>query len=283
MGDLDRALEQVRKGILDDASWALLERLALRSRPKWGPTEVVPTNKQADAINDEGVTRLFGLAEQSDPVVAFVALPVGMERKEAFVAFGATSAPRRLRLCQGAMLVLTQSVKAGPMGQRLPNGTLCRVTGFVQIPSQLYSASESPIDQSAFNVEERHFLAKHSGRLPRVSPLHQIHGFDDFVLKPVVCSDDDGAVVQLPARLAWALTVHRAQGISLDSAVVHLDGLSQQGRHTLHCRVVVAQMICGSVGCQNALLMVLWKLSSLIQKLWSSAHDGVIVVFQSST
>eukprot|EP00930_Biecheleria_cincta_P025360 TRINITY_DN18067_c0_g1_i2.p1 TRINITY_DN18067_c0_g1~~TRINITY_DN18067_c0_g1_i2.p1 ORF type:complete len:106 (+),score=10.06 TRINITY_DN18067_c0_g1_i2:319-636(+) len=55
---------------------------------------------------------------------------------------------------------------------------------------------------------------------------------DGFLLYPsILCREGaQTGLVQLPARLGWALTMHRAQGASLGATVVHLDGLFSPGQ-----------------------------------------------------
>lgn len=77
--------------------------------------------------------------------------------------------------------------------------------------------------------------------------LGEIVGFDDerpvvviksgqkIVVEPVEWEVDDGvkalaSITQYPLRLAWAITVHKSQGMTLDAAVIDLSGAFEYGQ-----------------------------------------------------
>lgn len=239
--ELCRVLEQVRRGRLDPETWAYLEhRVVTRPSVEQAVTHLVPTNRVADDVNAHILQHLLaeGVAAASHKEVqsaCFMAEPLGSKAAPALGArrSGAdTAAPPRLQLCPGAMLVLTQSIFLGPHDGKLANGTRCRVVGFVRLPPSVYDPRRSgSFDPQAVAPEVRRFLANHQGVLPRIVPVDQREEVKEHVLYPTVASGGDRtSVVQLPARLGWALTVHRAQGMSLDAAVVHLEGIFSRGQ-----------------------------------------------------
>eukprot|EP00928_Gymnodinium_smaydae_P059617 TRINITY_DN4300_c0_g1_i2.p1 TRINITY_DN4300_c0_g1~~TRINITY_DN4300_c0_g1_i2.p1 ORF type:complete len:291 (-),score=47.23 TRINITY_DN4300_c0_g1_i2:456-1328(-) len=233
---LAAALEEVRSGRVSDDSWALLASLARRPRdPLRPPTSIVPTNRQADALNAEAMARL-----EPREMESFVPT-------SARVHFGSTSGRVAggygLGLCVGAQLVLTRTVCVGPDDVCVPNGTRCQVTGFVQLARHLYDMRRHDFDpDTAIQPWQRQFILQHDGRLPRVVPIwgksseFRHIGEEGFVLYPELLDDAsstslENCDVQLPVRLGWALTAHRAQGLSLDGAVsVHLQGLFSAGQ-----------------------------------------------------
>jgi len=231
-----RALDEIRAGAVSVDSWSLLEGLAQRPREKnRAPTELVPTNALADEINAKALKRLAG--RSSGELLTFHAEVLGCGDK------GKGAAPASLDLCEGAILILTQTIVID--GRKLPNGTRCRVVGFIRLPSRVFDrhTSGADFDPGKFSADERHFMKRHSGMLPQVQPLTEGTSLacgedptrggssDEFVLYPVTieASGRQAATVQLPAKLSWSLTIHRAQGLSLDAAVVHLHGLFQPG------------------------------------------------------
>lgn len=235
-----RALDEVRAGTVSDESWSLLEWLARRPREEARmPTQLVPTNAMADEINTNMLRRVASSC--LGDVLKFRAEGLGRSGGALGGRSSTGTIPAILELCAGAMLILTQTIVVD--GRKLPNGTRCRVTGFIRLPNRVFDprTTGADFDPGTFSADERRFLQQHSGMLPQVRPLTEgtssCEGAapggapDEFVLYPVTVEANgrQAATVQLPARLSWALTIHRAQGMSLDAAVVHLRGLFQPG------------------------------------------------------
>jgi ATP-dependent DNA helicase PIF1 len=61
-----------------------------------------------------------------------------------------------------------------------------------------------------------------------------LDGGEQLIKKQAFTVESDGKVLasrtQLPLILAWAMTVHKTQGMSLDSMVLHLDGAFEYGQ-----------------------------------------------------
>jgi len=246
---LVHALSQLREGYADEDAWRFWQRAAARPRDPDRPVvEVVPTNARADKINETELERALAVRTAdgngqvaTDGPVVFEAVRVGQMRSQAREAFGSASSnvPERLRLCVGALLVLTKSVALGPDFERVPNGTMCRVVGFNSVSEHLYNVRCPSFDAFAYDSDERKFLAQNGGILPKVRLLGDCSL--EGTLNPE-CFFADGCrggrcgdmasskgAVQLPVRLGWALTAHRVQGTNLGAAVVHLRGLFAAG------------------------------------------------------
>jgi len=255
---LAAALEQIRRGVVDDKTWQLLHLTSQRPRHLGMPvTEIVSTNSQADRINEVALQAIVGptprerrpntdewveaLSRDSfdGELFVFESIETG-SRSASCVAFRATSheAPRQLKLCVGATIVLIRSICLGPENARIPNGTICSVVGFGRIPEELYNFHHPRFDEFAHSREERRFLSRYCGFLPRVRA-----GGHEGLIYPTCFTPiglrrttsraiADGAVgvMQLPLRLGWAVTVHRAQGGNLGAAVVHLEGAFVHGQ-----------------------------------------------------
>eukprot|EP00747_Dinoflagellata_sp_TGD_P165187 gnl/TRDRNA2_/TRDRNA2_186142_c0_seq1.p1 gnl/TRDRNA2_/TRDRNA2_186142_c0~~gnl/TRDRNA2_/TRDRNA2_186142_c0_seq1.p1 ORF type:complete len:516 (-),score=59.53 gnl/TRDRNA2_/TRDRNA2_186142_c0_seq1:158-1705(-) len=241
------ALADVRNGKVSDAAWAVLQELALRPRDAARrATEVVPTNHRADEINNAALVRLLpahcsnvntgcGAAPADDPYeVTYNALSVGMPSSTSH-STSESAPPSCLRLCLGAILILTRPVRRSSDDELVPNGTRCQVKSFVRLPERLYDHRAEGFEQGIMGQEERKFLAQHAGLVPRVSIMDAKTASSrggsevsaEMVIYPV---SFEGRLVQLPLRLGWALTAHRAQGTTLDAAVVHLRGLFSAGQ-----------------------------------------------------
>jgi len=194
-------------------------------------------------------------------MVEFIAQSVG-PRDSSRAAFCAPTssagAPATLNLGVGAQVVLTQSLCLGPdkdgltgsawgdwalctashirafenepgVQERLTNGTRCQVVGFCHLADRLYDPRAAGFEGAELSLPLRRFLLKHGGLLPRVAVPGAAR---DYVVYPVASGGGgaDSGLVQLPLRLGWALTVHRAQGMTLSACVVHLRGISSSGQ-----------------------------------------------------
>lgn len=106
--------------------------------------------------------------------------------------------PERLELKDGAVVMFT---KNNP-NEGFANGTLGTVIGFD-------STSRYPIVET------------HHGRRILVEPMEWVIAEGEETL---------AKVIQLPLRLAWAMTIHKSQGVSLDAAVIDLSQTFEFGQ-----------------------------------------------------
>ncbi|OLQ11228.1 ATP-dependent DNA helicase RRM3 [Symbiodinium microadriaticum] len=219
--------DQVRSGCLSATSWQMLMDLHSKPRPlDRCPAAVVPTNQQADEINLSALAKLGSKSQVHD----YQATRAGQIKVH--------QAPTQLRLCRSCVVVLTTSVRVGPLGEEiLPNGTRCRVTGFVQLPRRVFD-HKHPDFEAVYERPIRQFMLNHDGYLPQVQVMGTEGGEEEHVIYPVSFGDNSWSAkspdgphfVQLPLRLGWALTAHRAQGSTLDAANVVLHGLFSPGQ-----------------------------------------------------
>ena len=148
-------------------------------------------NANVDSINNK---TLFNLPGESR---VFMMSSEGQEWRVAALQKGCLS-PEKLCLKTDASVMFTKNnLKEG-----FVNGTLGKVLGF--------------------DKESGHPIVKtRSGRLVKVSPM-------DWTV------EENGKIrariSQLPLRLAWAITVHKSQGMSLDGAVMDLSGVFEYGQ-----------------------------------------------------
>ncbi len=150
--------------------------------PAPGAVLLYAHNADVDRINDEELAKLPGEARE------FAMSSEGPERLVAMLSRGCTS-PATLRLKRGARVVFTRNDTSEG---RWVNGTLGEVAGF----------------EDGLPVVRTRDGARH-------------------VVEPAEWVFDDGERVlagirQIPLRLAWAITVHKSQGMSLDAAHVDL-------------------------------------------------------------
>jgi ATP-dependent DNA helicase PIF1 len=154
-------------------------------------TKLFPHNAAVDRMND---TALNALPEGSKK---FLMDQRGPDHLTQALMRGCLS-PETLVLKKGARVMFT---KNDPM-QRYANGTLGAVEAFE-------SGTNNPIvtlsDDTTITVEPTEWKMEDSGKVL-------------------------ARIIQVPLRLAWAITVHKSQGMSLDSAVIDLSAAFEYGQ-----------------------------------------------------
>ncbi len=170
-------------------------RVPLRTRYKKAPTaDVVPTklythNVDVDALNARELAKLAGESERYE-------MTTTGRRKLVETLRASCLAPETLELKRGAAVMF---VKNNPEAGYV-NGTLGRVEGFAQKTLPLVAASDGRrilVEREVWHLEE-------DGR-------------------PVA------SLEQIPLRLAWAITVHKSQGMTLDAAEIDLSRAFEPG------------------------------------------------------
>ena len=154
-------------------------------------TRLFPHNTDVDAINTQEFNKLHGVP------MCFTMTSSGRESLVSALKKGCLS-PESLELKIGAVVMCTKNnTQKGYV-----NGTLGTVTGFEQ-------GTKYPI------------IETHDGIRIVIEPV-------DWVV------EEDGKqkarITQVPLRLAWAITIHKSQGMSLDTAVMDLSQVFEYGQ-----------------------------------------------------
>ncbi len=180
-------LSAIRRGSVGIAHKEALQERYERHAPKAaaGITELYSHNANVDVINNREVEKLVGNFKE------FKMTSRGAERLVETLKRGCLS-PEKLKLKVGARVMFTKNDVAK---HTYVNGTLGSVIGF--------SKEGYPIVKTK------------SGRSITAEPAEWRIEEANRTL---------AAIIQVPLRLAWAITVHKSQGMSLDAA--HMD-LSQ--------------------------------------------------------
>ena len=184
-------LSAVRRAEVTPVHRALLkERFAGRARE--GVTELYSHNANVDTLNGEQLRKLPGTARQ------FQMGSWGSERLVAGLKRGCLS-PEVLSLKVGARVMFT---KNDTITGRFANGTLGTVAGF--------DSSEG-------------------------YPMVKTNSGSSVVAEPMEWNLQDAGKVlarveQVPLRLAWAMTIHKSQGMSLDAAHMDLSNTFEYGQ-----------------------------------------------------
>lgn len=148
-------------------------------------------NVDVDRINTQELARVPGAAR------TFTMQAFGKKSLVASLKRGCLS-PEKLELKIGAKVMFTRNDQKGAF----VNGTLGTVSGFDK-----------------------------DSKEPHVKTQQGKH----ITIEPAEWSIEDGGrmaarIVQMPLRLAWAMTVHKSQGMSLDAAVVDLQHAFVEGQ-----------------------------------------------------
>jgi len=184
-------LSALRSGSLADAHrQRLLARSVSSAKIPDGITKLFPHNADVDFVNERELGKLFG------DVHVFKMACNGQTPLVEQLKRGCLS-PEKLQLKMGAKVMFTKNNFEG----KFVNGTTGVVVGF--------RADEVPI------VELR------NGKRVAAEPASWNIEIESQTL---------ASVTQVPLRLAWAITVHKSQGMSLDAAVIDLGNAFEYGQ-----------------------------------------------------
>lgn len=169
----------------------LTERLIDRDRLPAGCTRLFTHNAAVDEINQRELAKLSGKSQ------LFSMIAKGPEPFIQALQRGCLS-PESLELKHGAVVMFTKNDPGG----RFVNGTL----GLVE----------------ALDAESGH-------------PVVRTRGGKRILAEPAKWKIEENgkeraSITQVPLRLAWAITVHKSQGMSLDAAVIDLSKAFEYGQ-----------------------------------------------------
>lgn len=186
-------LSAIRSGKVDSNHRALLKKRNINSGGSVGGkiTTLFPHNANVDRINEKELTKLSGESR------VFDMYGTGSHAVIASLARSCLS-PEHLMLKIGAKVLFT---KNNPE-QGFVNGTMGEVISFDGF-------NNVPVVKTV------------GGRTIEAEPMEWAVEADGRVL---------GRIVQVPLRLAWAITVHKSQGMSLDAAVMDLSQSFEYGQ-----------------------------------------------------
>jgi ATP-dependent DNA helicase PIF1 len=183
-------LHRLRRGVrVSEALTTINDACVRPHRPNTVPVILTPTNARADAYNYEGLARLHS-AERV--YVGVAAGTFGMESDRLPV-------PETLGLKIGARVM---AVRNDP-GKRWVNGSVGTVTGLAPDRVSVRLDTGSNVEIERFTWEKIRYE------------------WDEARAR--VAATVVGTYTQLPVVHAWAVTIHKAQGLTLEDARVDFD------------------------------------------------------------
>jgi ATP-dependent DNA helicase PIF1 len=203
-------LNKMRFGIFDDECEQLLRpRVGVSPPPGTEPIRLLARNKDVKKINEE---RLRALNRDTVVCRAVTRLdPLG-ERMQGLLSqlrtmLPTSLPPKELELCEGALVLLVTNLDPD---KGLVNGSRGIVTGFEEDEN----GNKFPIVNFYRSEEE---------------------GDLEVLIKPHRWKESRMGVGeveyrQLPLKLAWAISIHKSQGMSLDHVVISLADLFEYGQ-----------------------------------------------------
>ena len=242
-----QVLTKIRRGQLDDQVHGFIAA-CMRPLPEdeIKPTVLYARNRDVDAENAANLSALPGKSEVFEAVDSVIpdedSPPWAREQLERDCFFASPLVPRRVTLRVGAQVMLTKNVDTGPgcpvaPADRLVNGSrgvVKRFAGREEAEAQLSAELSRCGDEggrAALRAQLEAVRAMAAGAFPEVQFCNgrtRICGpeaFERTVYMTGVCRR-----AQVPLRLAWALTVHKCQGDTLDRVRVDLSGCFAPGQ-----------------------------------------------------
>lgn len=190
-----KILNQIREGKISKKSLEILKSYINRQNEDNNliiPTKLFPTRRQVDSINE---LELNKINDESMCYEMIYILDNQMEKEECMKSLNYLCknipVPQKIYLKKGSQVMNIINMETG-RGNKLVNGSRGIIIGF--------------------QTETRYPIVKfNEGFEETIKPYNWVHD-----------TNQNMAVSQLPIILAWALTIHKSQGSTLDTAEMNI-------------------------------------------------------------
>jgi energy-coupling factor transporter ATP-binding protein EcfA2 len=187
-------LNEIRFGTCSESSARLLVSRKINSGSSSSSIQLCPVNREVDEINQRA------LADRRDnPSVPFEAIDTIYD--PSFRIDPVCLAKRSISLVVGARVILLATVS---FSEKLVNGSTGTVVRITQTPPVVYVRFDNNSD-TPVGVSYHDFAFRQSGK--EIARRRQI-----------------------PLALAWAISIHKSQGMTLEKCVVSVDKIFENGQ-----------------------------------------------------
>lgn len=205
VGDVSEDLSE----FLQSRSAVDKERVADDFVRDMGVTRIFPRRRSVQAHNLDCLASMEKQNGCARVVYAAMDYPIGVRMTEEQVTKqlnASIMAPKQLEVCVGARLAACATICDGP--GEVPNGTVGTVIGYVPPATQSSSGKAGSLPVVRFDTVRGEVVVT----VKRV----------DLKLQSVSRDGAYASRYQITLVLAWAVTIHRCQGLSMDAAVLDL-------------------------------------------------------------
>ena len=212
-GRLDTVLNAIRSGCVPaDVRRTILSRMDAKPQPGHAYTRLYTRNRNVNGFNKD---RLDSLNAAS---AVFPSHLSGPDMKLAATLRRQGGIPERLELKPGAVVMLSSNTIDRDNGH--VNGSMGTVRSVSRSGDYVTVAWN---DGSESDIGYTLLKRTHKELVPKV-------GDDGFPTGGMTVKDvTDASVKYIPLKLAWAITVHKSQGQTLDGAIIDLSDCFQRG------------------------------------------------------
>lgn len=219
-------LLRIRSGELSLADRRRLVELSKKPIPV-DAVHLYPTNDRARQHNDLALHRVSEESKseifESEAVLTY--FKTTEEDSEKFFQSQKARVYKKLSLCVGSRVMLTWNldVKEGWM-----NGTIATIVEIERKPSGLYTKLERLSDGKTNWIGPKVYARQKYSKCTKCSEDDCSHLqnvlYLDVNAEELEVSKPHLKISQLPLILAWGMTIHKSQGLTLPSCVIHLYG-----------------------------------------------------------
>ncbi|KAK9284801.1 hypothetical protein L1049_023978 [Liquidambar formosana] len=185
---LIKLLQGIRRGESNPDDLKLLVHRCSKAKPDPSAVQLYPRNEDVNRVN---ANRMKSLEEES---IVYTAVDSGKNPWKSQLEQGL--APTHLEVCEGARVMLIKNID---IKLKLVNGATGTIIGF-----------SKPEKKSVLNLSPKDLL-----------PIVKFDSGKTVVIEPETWDVTEGDLVvatrkQIPLVLAWALSIHKCQGMTLD-------------------------------------------------------------------